>query len=528
MFAKNKITQSMIDAVNSIIGEDSKVSKPIQLDENKGSGPQETFTDNNPECGVEPKMKKLKKEALEVSKAADPEEVTTDMLKGRVKGGKINSFKSFKLQLKTDGEMKAPIEKEPTISTKAQSSVAPHETSPSNVRFDPKLAKPTPQDKVSEAMEKSPAKNTDLVDTKSKMDRLKDTKSGALHNVGKGIKAFLKGKPEPMESVDLEGEELSEEVIDDILMETLSKKADAGAWIKDFMDSDNPKFAGKSPAKRKQMALAAYYAKQRNEEVDLEESIISDNPNNGYHGTQMHFGHDHAAKNYASFHKSVKNIAKKHGIISKHDDGDHLVKKFLDSRHGRHLDGYEHDTKQIVQRLHSFHKEINEEVEPLNEDGVLDMYLRSRGLNPKLVPRDKKVAYAKSPEFQKYKASHAGGAKMVKIESIELDEGKKSPTLGTKLIKKYGEGDHTAEVRHNAQWNDYQVHHYYKGVHKGEGPVSYHYDDKEDAHNTAKHETDRLNKMQQEEVKTPMDRVKEVAKHSFKKMRKEMLGKISN
>ena len=433
MFAKNKITQSMIDAVNSIIGEDSKVSKPIQLDENKGSGPQETFTDNNPECGVEPKMKKLKKEALEVSKAADPEEVTTDMLKGRVKGGKINSFKSFKLQLKTDGEMKAPIEKEPTISTKAQSSVVPHETSPSNDMFDPKLAKPTPQAKVSEAMEKSPAKNTDLVDTKSKMDRLKDTKSGALHNVGKGIKAFLKGKPEPMESVDLEGEELSEEVIDDILMETLSKKADAGTWIKDFLDSDNPKFAGKSPAKRKQMALAAYYAKQRNEEV-----------------------------------------------------------------------------------------------EPLNEDGVLDMYLRSRGLNPKLVPRDKKVAYAKSPEFQKYKASHAGGAKMVKIESIELDEGKKSPTLGTKLIKKYGEGDHTAEVRHNAQWNDYQVHHYYKGVHKGEGPVSYHYDDKEDAHNTAKHETDRLNKMQQEEVKTPMDRVKEVAKHSFKKMRKEMLGKISN
>ena len=466
MFAKDKITQSMIDAVNSVIGEESKISEPVKLDENKGSSPQETFTDNNPETGVDPKVKKMKKEetiheAEVVSKVGDPEEVTTDMIRGRVKGGKVNSFKSFKLQLKTDGEMKAPSTTEPTISTKAQSSVVPHETAPSNVRFDPKLAKPTPQDKVSEAMEKSPAKNTDLVDTKSKMDRLKDTKSGALHNVGKGIKAFLKGKPEPMESVDLEGEELSEEVIDDILMETLSKKADAGTWIKDFLDSDNPKFAGKSPAKRKQMALAAYYGKQ-NEEI----------------------------------------------IIEKHDD--------------------EKEDKSLVKKMVKKDCLNTEEVESLNEDGVLDMYLRSRGLNPKLVPRDKKVAYAKSPEFEKFKAAHAGGAKMVKIESVELEEGKKSPTLGTKLIKKYGDGDHTAEVRHNAQWNDYQVHHYYKGVHKGEGPVSYHYDDKEDAHNTAKHETDRLNKMQKEEMQSPMERVKEVAKLSFKKMRKEMLGKISN
>lgn len=51
--------------------------------------------------------------------------------------------------------------------------------------------------------------------------------------------------------------------------EVLSKKAPAGEWIKDFQKSDNPKFTGKSPEKRKQMALGAYYAKQRNEEVEL-------------------------------------------------------------------------------------------------------------------------------------------------------------------------------------------------------------------------------------------------------------------
>lgn len=61
-----------------------------------------------------------------------------------------------------------------------------------------------------------------------------------------------------------------------------------------------------------------------------------------------------------------------------------------------------------------------------------------------------------------------------------------SPTLGTRLIKKYGEEAHRAEVRHNKEYDEYQVHHYEDGKHMGEGPVSYHGDDKEDAHDTAK------------------------------------------
>lgn len=64
---------------------------------------------------------------------------------------------------------------------------------------------------------------------------------------------------------------VSEEYMEDLLSfsawkkldEVLSKEAPAGEWIKDFQDSDNPKFAGKSKEKRKQMALAAFYAKQR-------------------------------------------------------------------------------------------------------------------------------------------------------------------------------------------------------------------------------------------------------------------------
>lgn len=79
-----------------------------------------------------------------------------------------------------------------------------------------------------------------------------DAERAKLKAAGKKIPSRLTGVKEDVEQVD----------------EVLSKKADAGEWIKDFTKSDNPKFAGKSPEKRKQMALAAYYAKQRNEEVE--------------------------------------------------------------------------------------------------------------------------------------------------------------------------------------------------------------------------------------------------------------------
>jgi hypothetical protein len=66
-------------------------------------------------------------------------------------------------------------------------------------------------------------------------------------------------------------------IIDQMISEVLSKDASAGDWIHDFVHSDNPKFAGKSKAKRKEMALGAYYAKQRNEEVEsVDEALKGD------------------------------------------------------------------------------------------------------------------------------------------------------------------------------------------------------------------------------------------------------------
>lgn len=51
--------------------------------------------------------------------------------------------------------------------------------------------------------------------------------------------------------------------------EKLTAADPASSWISDFVNSDNPKFAGKSKKERMNMALGAYYAKKRkkNEEV---------------------------------------------------------------------------------------------------------------------------------------------------------------------------------------------------------------------------------------------------------------------
>ena len=64
------------------------------------------------------------------------------------------------------------------------------------------------------------------------------------------------------------------ELRENYLEEKLKASDPAGTYIHDFVHSDNPKFAGKSKAKRIQMALAASYGakgKSKNEEVEVDE-----------------------------------------------------------------------------------------------------------------------------------------------------------------------------------------------------------------------------------------------------------------
>ena len=62
-----------------------------------------------------------------------------------------------------------------------------------------------------------------------------------------------------------EFKDINDPLIEEMLNEVLAKDAKAADYISDFVKSDDPKFAGKSKAKRIQMALGAYYSKQKGE-----------------------------------------------------------------------------------------------------------------------------------------------------------------------------------------------------------------------------------------------------------------------
>jgi hypothetical protein len=68
----------------------------------------------------------------------------------------------------------------------------------------------------------------------------------------------------------------SEKELDILISEVVSKDAKAGDWISDFVKSDAPQFADKSPEKRKQMALAAYYDAQKKESTNYESFLVLD------------------------------------------------------------------------------------------------------------------------------------------------------------------------------------------------------------------------------------------------------------
>ena len=74
---------------------------------------------------------------------------------------------------------------------------------------------------------------------------------------------------------------LLKDILNENLQETLSKTDDASVWIDDFVNSGDPRFEGKSKEKRKEMALAAYYAAQKNED------IIDENKNSPQRATDF-------------------------------------------------------------------------------------------------------------------------------------------------------------------------------------------------------------------------------------------------
>ena len=157
--------------------------------------------------------------------------------------------------------------------------------------FKPKPITKKEAGKNAENLMRGHARLSGVKPTSEELD-VKDTDDYKLSKSGKKMKAhkivFNKGEEENKKGVseqmkksykdfvehhtlDLTEEQKNEIVAE--LQEVLGKDAKAADWISDFVHSDNPKFAGKSKEKRKQMALAAYYAKQRNEGIEMEEEL---------------------------------------------------------------------------------------------------------------------------------------------------------------------------------------------------------------------------------------------------------------
>lgn len=102
----------------------------------------------------------------------------------------------------------------------------------------------------------------------------------------KGNKRFSGIMKATRKQFDNDAKKTNEE-LDIELAEVLSKDATAGDFIHDFVNSDNPKFAGKSKEKRKQMALAAYYAKQKDEELSPKQKALDKNKNGKIDGSDL-------------------------------------------------------------------------------------------------------------------------------------------------------------------------------------------------------------------------------------------------
>jgi len=211
---------------------------------------------------------------------------------------------------------------------------------------------------------------------------------------------------------------------------------------------------------------------------------------------------EHNAMHTITTKKGLMHLKKMHGLMKEEVEIDldqydlDDLQAFMESEEFNQLDELSKDTLQSYVHKsfaqgNELHKKISATTDP-KERAKLKAQLSKR--NTGVIKAAKKYTKEESStwSFNEF------------VQTIE--EGRVSPTAGTRKIKTYGEGQkHHAEVRHDSQWNDYQVHHYTDGKHNGEDQVSHHYDDKEDAHDTAKWEVERLNKMHKEEteVKQP-------------------------
>ena len=111
------------------------------------------------------------------------------------------------------------------------------------------------------------------------------------------------------------------------LSEILKKSDPVGDWIRDFIDSDNSRFAGKSKKERINMALGAYYAAQRNESV--EEQTKTNGKKMSYTAQVRQANKEDRAKRAAAWRKVFSNLRKEEDEIELEEGTGHEVQQAL-------------------------------------------------------------------------------------------------------------------------------------------------------------------------------------------------------
>ena len=269
MFAKSKVSQSMIDAVNKVLGEEPVEQKDELLNETAPIK-EPTSTGMRVYGGSYGNSAKAKQDQTkkDIDKLKGPKDKE---MKEELKGGqeKIDANHNDKIDAQDfkilRGKKKVKEGREFTeklLETVRKSDV------PAYLR---KAKGDTP---LTVADVKGPKKDT--ISAPENLAKARNEKEGKGTPVP--AKDFVKGVLKDLKKVNVKEEvELTEEQLDEMINEVLGKDASAGDYIHDFVHSDNPKFAGKSKAERKKMALGAYYGAQKEAyDVNSDAAITTD------------------------------------------------------------------------------------------------------------------------------------------------------------------------------------------------------------------------------------------------------------
>ena len=257
MFAKSKVSQSMIDAVNKVLGEEPVEQKDQLLNETAPLK-EPTSTGMRVYGGSYGNSAKAKK---------DQTKSPVDNLKGPKDKEMKEAAKPDFLDMDKDGNKKEPMKKAiADKSMKEELKGNQHRIDANNNNKidaqDFKILKAKKKVKEGREFTEKLLETVRKSDVPAYLRKAKGDTPLTMADV-KAPKKDTISDPKNLAKARNEEVELTEEQLDEMINEVLGKDATAGDWISDFVHSDNPKFAGKSKAERKKMALGAYYGAQK-------------------------------------------------------------------------------------------------------------------------------------------------------------------------------------------------------------------------------------------------------------------------